>query len=315
MRRLQLQLWCACLVSFVCWARVDAATAVWIDSDPSIGPPWREVDDAFGLLLAFRSPELRIVGISTTYGNVSLPRTTTVARALVQRFGALGVTERQVFAGAMSAADVQRETEASRALRAALQRERNLTYIALGPLTNLAALQRLHPVEARGIARVVVLGGHRRETELVLGPRDWPRIHDANIFKDPAAAAQVLHSGIALTLAPFESSSRFRINQADWRRITRGALGDYLRPRTAAWRWFWRQVSGDDGGPLFDMLPILAVARPDLVGSDPSFATMGSDGALLIEDRKSPGAVEVSVLRPASAAGKRLVIDRLATER
>jgi inosine-uridine nucleoside N-ribohydrolase len=44
---------------------------VWIDTDPSIGAPWREVDDAFALLLAFQSPELEIVGISSTYGNAA----------------------------------------------------------------------------------------------------------------------------------------------------------------------------------------------------------------------------------------------------
>ena len=62
-------------------------TRVWIDTDPSIGPPWREVDDAFALLLAFRSPELKIVGISSTYGNAGVQRTTSVANDLAQRFG------------------------------------------------------------------------------------------------------------------------------------------------------------------------------------------------------------------------------------
>ena len=68
-------------------ARPGATTAVWIDTDPAIGAPWREVDDAFALMLAFHSPELRIVGISTSYGNAALPRTTKVARDLVRRLG------------------------------------------------------------------------------------------------------------------------------------------------------------------------------------------------------------------------------------
>jgi pyrimidine-specific ribonucleoside hydrolase len=80
----------------------------WIDTDPSIGPPWREVDDAFALLLAFRCPELRIVGISTTYGNAPLRRTTAVGRDLVRRFGTRAVGEQMVFAGAASPAIVAR---------------------------------------------------------------------------------------------------------------------------------------------------------------------------------------------------------------
>ncbi len=303
------------MLTFVCGLRADAGTAVWIDTDPSIGPPWREVDDAFALLLAFRSPELRIVGISTTYGNVSLQRTTTVARDLVQRFGAPAVTERHVFPGARFPADRARETEASRALRAALQQERKLTYIALGPLTNLAAFQQLHPAEARRIERVLVLGGHRSANELVLSPRGWPRIHDANIFKDPASAAHVLRSRTPLTLAPVGTSSRFRIGREDWRRIARGWLGDYLRPRTSTWRWFWRQMSGDEGGPVFDVLPILAAARPDLVASARGFAAVDRDGDLIIDNKRSPGAIEVQVLKAASPAAKRLVVERLAAER
>jgi hypothetical protein len=42
------------------------AGTVWIDTDVSIGSPIREVDDAFALVLAFHSPEIRIAGLSTT---------------------------------------------------------------------------------------------------------------------------------------------------------------------------------------------------------------------------------------------------------
>ncbi|HEX4629961.1 MAG TPA: nucleoside hydrolase, partial [Chthoniobacterales bacterium] len=62
------------------------ATTVWIDTDVSIGSPFREVDDAFALLLAIRSPNLEIAGISTSYGNASLRATTTAARDLVSKF-------------------------------------------------------------------------------------------------------------------------------------------------------------------------------------------------------------------------------------
>jgi pyrimidine-specific ribonucleoside hydrolase len=115
-----------------------ARTNIWIDTDPSLGAPWREVNDAFALMLAFRSPEVRIVGISTTYGNAGVKRTTAVAHDLVRRFGAS-----HIHPGAESPRDRSRQTSATEALAAAL-RKRRLTYVALGPLTNLAAFCRLH---------------------------------------------------------------------------------------------------------------------------------------------------------------------------
>src|SRR5688500_18122467 len=104
------------------------ATAVWIDSDVSIGSPIREVDDAYALVLAFHSPEIQIAGLSTTYGNAPLGHTTHVAQDMVRRFGAAaGASVAKVYSGARSASELGRRTEASNALAAALAKGR-LTY-------------------------------------------------------------------------------------------------------------------------------------------------------------------------------------------
>ncbi|MEP6810823.1 MAG: nucleoside hydrolase, partial [Chthoniobacterales bacterium] len=185
MSRCRLIFFCALL----CCGRAEATTAVWIDTDPAIGAPWREVDDAFALLLVFHSPEVKIVGLSTTYGNAALPRTTAVARDLVQRFGQrAGLREDMVHPGARSPRDRTAKTEATEGLASAL-REHRLTYIALGPLTNLAAFLALHPDLADRIDRIILVGGRTPETRFAFGPNKSFRVHDANVFKDPAAVA------------------------------------------------------------------------------------------------------------------------------
>ena len=68
-------------------ASTAGARPVWIDTDLSLGSPLREVDDAYALLLALRSPELRIVGVSTTYGNAPLPGTTERKQKALGAFG------------------------------------------------------------------------------------------------------------------------------------------------------------------------------------------------------------------------------------
>ena len=65
-----------------------------------------------------------------------------------------------LFRGANSAAERGVKTPATAALAAAL-RERRLTYLALGPLTNLATLLRSEPTLRDRIVRVVFLGGQR----------------------------------------------------------------------------------------------------------------------------------------------------------
>src|ERR1700682_5283632 len=154
----------AVIVAIICAAHVATARTVWIDTDVSIGSPIREVDDAYALVLAFHSPEVRIAGVSTTYGNAPLVDTTRIARDLVRRFGgAAKLKPYQVFAGAGSAADIGRRSEASEALARALEKD-SVTYIALGPLTNLATFLQLHPRLASRIERVIFVGRQAQGT-------------------------------------------------------------------------------------------------------------------------------------------------------
>jgi inosine-uridine nucleoside N-ribohydrolase len=180
---------------------------VWIDTDPSIGAPYREVDDAFALVLAFHSPELQIRGLSTTYGNARLKRTTQVARELVQQFGSVaGLSETDVHAGAATRRDDSR-TAASEALANALRKQR-LTYLALGPLTNLAAFLKQHPELAGRIDRVVLVGGRSPGTVFAFGPNGGLQIHDANVVKDPDAVRACSRARCRSRWRPVEASSR-----------------------------------------------------------------------------------------------------------
>src|SRR5580698_6033369 len=81
------------LVSGAGWAQT-AAEKIIIDTD--IGD---DVDDAFALALAVRSPELQVLGVTTTFGN-------TEARAkIVDRFlGEVGRAEIPVLAGGATVA-------------------------------------------------------------------------------------------------------------------------------------------------------------------------------------------------------------------
>ena len=287
------------------------AGAVWIDTDPSIGPPWREVDDAFALVLAFHSPETRVAGISTTYGNASSARTNAVARNLVRRFGAIaGLTERDVHSGARAARDINARTAASHALARTL-RQKRVTYVALGPLTNLAAFLYLHPELAGRIERVILVGGRSPGERLTFGPKGSLRIHDANVFKDPAAARQVLVSKIPIVLAPVETSRQLAFNGEDLRAIRAGRAGQYLHARTRVWDWFWTKFVREKGGPLFDVLAILPAVRPDSVVTEERCASFNEGGDLIARRAATCAGRRVKFAVGIRAGTKQFVLERL----
>lgn len=294
--------------------RFANATTVWIDTDVSIGSPIREVDDAYALVLAFHSPELRIAGISTSYGNASLGHTTRVTQDMARRFGApANITDAKVFRGAGSAAERGRRSEASEALAMALRKER-VTYLALGPLTNLAAFLQLHPGLARRIDRVIFVGGQAEGTTLALGPSGTWRIHDANVFKDPAAAEAVLRSNLPVTLIPAAVAVNLMTTRRDLREIERnGGAGNFLARKSKVWIWFWTTFVGTKGGAIFDALAVVGAARPGLLSVERRYARMDEARDLVVMRSLTKGARRVTFCTGFSAETTAFVLERLVT--
>lgn len=297
-------------------ARAVSAGTVWIDTDVSIGSPIREVDDAYALVLAFHSPELRIAGISTSYGNAPLGQTTREAQELARRFGApANITAARVFRGAGSAAERGRPSEASEALVTALRKE-SVTYIALGPLTNLATFLQLHPKSARRIDRVIFLGGQAEGTTLALGPRGTFRIHDANVFKDPAAGEAVLRSNLPVTLIPVSAAKNLVVTGEDLRELERnGGAGNYLARQSKVWIWFWTSFVRTKGGPVFDALAVAGAARPGLLSLERRYARMDEARDLVVTPRLMKGTRAVTFCTGFAPGMKAFVMERLVTRR
>ena len=263
--------------------------AVWIDTDLSIGSPLREVDDAYALLLGFHSPELRVVGVSSTYGNAPLRATTERTRDLLRRLG----RSTPVSAGAASARALGSRTAATEALKRALD-EGPLTYVALGPLTNLASFLALYPTEVDRIAKVIMVAGRSPTATLGFGPREKFRIHDANVVQDLAALRMVLDSRLPIVLAPIETSSRLTIVQEDLRRLRGGSpAARYVAQQSGIWLWFWRHIARADGGPIFDVLAVLAAAQLKLLTLETRRATIDAKGDLIV---RRDGTAERKVL-------------------
>ncbi|KAK0618111.1 Inosine/uridine-preferring nucleoside hydrolase domain-containing protein [Bombardia bombarda] len=199
----------------------DARVPVWLDCDPGH-------DDTFAILLAAYHPAIRILGLSTVFGNASLEKTTLNACSILTAIGK--AHDIPVYIGASQAlfrppmhapTDIHGESgldgtdllpkplvpantsiPAIDAAAAALKAEKPGTawVVATGSFTNAAALFLEYPELVGHIKGLSLMGGAIGGgfTPAVLGnvdgvPRigNWSQFAEFNVLADPEAAASI----------------------------------------------------------------------------------------------------------------------------
>ncbi len=242
-----------------------AQIPVWIDTDPSVARGGHEIDDGFALIQAFHSKEIAIRGVSVVFGNAQLRTAMPIAQELL---GLLDPKGPKPYAGALSASLLGEPTAASRALAAALRKEK-LTILALGPATNIATVLKTHPELSHRIERIVAVAGRRPNQRFLVGTTNTRPLRDFNFEKDPAAMQIILDSKVSLVLAPFEISSKVWIAAADVDALKgRSPVLDWLAGPAVDWLGVWKRSFGVDGFNPFDTLAVAVVASPRFVSCE-----------------------------------------------
>jgi len=181
---------------------------VW-DMDPGI-------DDALALILALKSPEVQVLGITTVAGNAPVEITSANARRILEY---LNVESIPVAMGAANPLDHPLENALSYhgpdglgncglpppklplypakawdfLAWSVLDAPREVTLVATGPLTNVAYAFELHTELPGLLAGLVLMGGAYRLTPYGIGNRT--PFAEFNIWQDPEAAHIVFNSG------------------------------------------------------------------------------------------------------------------------
>jgi purine nucleosidase/pyrimidine-specific ribonucleoside hydrolase len=181
---------------------------IW-DMDPGI-------DDALALILALKSPEVNVLGITTVAGNAPVEMTSANARRVLEYLNAGGIP---VGIGAANPMDHALEDALSHhgpdglgncdlprprlplhpdkawdfLSRSVLGVPGEVTLVATGPLTNVAYAFELHPELPGLLARLVLMGGAYGLTPYGKGNRT--PFAEFNIWQDPEAAHIVFNSG------------------------------------------------------------------------------------------------------------------------
>lgn len=193
-----------------------------IDSDPG-------VDDAIAILLALRSPELKVEALTAVSGNVPLALTLPNALRMME---VAGRTDIPVAAGAATPL-VRRLVTASYvhgnnglggaefpepklkpAAEPATELIRRLvhdnpgeiTIVAIGPLTNVALTLKSDATVAKNIKEIVMMGGSLSHGNITPSA-------EFNFYVDPEAARVVFDSGVPLTMVGLDVTERVRIGK------------------------------------------------------------------------------------------------------
>ena len=136
--------------------------------------------------------------------------------------------------------------------------------LALGPLTNLAALLMQFPEAARMISRLVWMGGSS-------GRGNHTATAEFNAVADAEAVECVLNSGVPIDIVDLEFCRRVAFSEADMPDtdpLTRDLLGGYLDIALER---------GRPGMAIYDPLAALALAVPDAIGFTPCVVEISTE--------------------------------------
>jgi purine nucleosidase len=285
-----------------------APEKVIIDTD--IGD---DIDDAFAIALALKSPELEILGISTTFGD-------TEARAkIVDRLlGEAGRTDIPVLAGApthtTNAMKQKRYGEGGHFGKAShpsagdfiLGQIRRypgqITLIAIGPLVNVGALIDKDPETFLKLKRVVIMGGSIEcgYGELWFCPERGPDA-EWNIINDIQSAKKLFLSGVPLYVMPLDST-QLKLDE-----VKRAFLFKQGTPLTDSLTLLYHEW-GQQTPTLFDPVTVAFILDPKICPVEPMHIRIDDKGFT----RKEPGAPNAQVcMRSDADAFFRLQIGRL----
>ncbi len=242
-----------------------------------------DIDDAFAVALALRSPELRIAAVVTAWGDTD--KRLKIVNRLLHEVGrediltAAGVltdhkTPDQYPWGARYTAARPERSDGVALEAQLLQRyPGEITLIAIGPLTNLAALIDQDPAAFRQVREVVMMGGsiHAGYSDYGYGPAHGAQ-PEYNIFRDVAAARKVFQFGVPIRMLPLDATTMLKLDE-----FKRALLFTRSTPLTDSLALLY--LLWDHPTPtLFDPMAVAATVDPSVCPATPLHIDIEDNG-------------------------------------
>jgi purine nucleosidase len=246
-----------------------------------------DIDDAFAVALALRSPEVKIVGITTASGDTEarakildrmlgetdykgIPVLAGVPTRFPDPTGAIGPQskygEKSRFAHATHASAVDFSLEEIHKYPG------EITLVAIGPLTNLGGVIDKDPQQFRRVKRVVLMGGGVGSAldggwgiEKELRP-------EYNILGDIHGAQKLFQSGVPLYVMPLNSTANLKLEKAQ--RDELFAKATPLTESLGLQYLYW----GNPTPILYDAMAVGYVIDPHLCPVEPMHIVVDDSG-------------------------------------
>ncbi|UWZ86257.1 nucleoside hydrolase [Occallatibacter riparius] len=230
-----------------------------------------DIDDAFALALVLHSPEIKLLGIETAFGDTELR-----ARLVDRYLKAVGRTDIPVLAGKATPHN-NVFTQAAYAEREPAHKHKDgvqflldqvkahpgqVTLIAIGPLVNVGEAIRRDPATFKKLKRVVMMGGsvYRGYGNGRPPEPEW------NIKLDPEGAKLLFGAGVPITMMPLDST-QIPLDQAERDRLF--SFGSPLTDQLTLLYHQWATLTKTATPTLFDPVAAAYTIRPELCPAKP----------------------------------------------
>jgi inosine-uridine nucleoside N-ribohydrolase len=256
-------------------ANAQAPQRVIIDTDPG-------VDDAFAILLALNSPELKVEALTVVPGNVdgrqglenALKIASLAGRCdLIVAGGAKHPLNQklitaQYWHGPNGLAGVELPASKCKAdsrfgpdliIELVHQYPHEITLIPVGPLTNIAMAVSKDPSIVPLVKDIVIMGGS-------ISGGNVNGAAEANIYNDPEAAAIVFNAGWMVTMIGSDVGERTLMTRKDIAQLqaAHGPESDFIA-KLADFYLTRSEKSGYQGAAMYDPLAVATAIDPRLV--------------------------------------------------
>ncbi|WP_059103691.1 nucleoside hydrolase [Shouchella shacheensis] len=242
------------------------------------------IDDTFAIMYVLLHPELELVGIVTSYGNVSRAQATANAAYLLQLSGKSHIP---VIPGAAKPVQCKEPTyspdihgyggigpirppstmtfpiypfDTIRVLTEC--HKENLIIVDIGRSTALAIAFILYEEQMKRVGSFYIMGG------ALFIPGNVTPVAEANFFGDPSSSNFVLTTAHNLTIIPLDASNHAYFTPELVDALAQNAhnpLAFLIKPiYDYYFKAYQRRTPGLPGAPIHDLVTLMAIANPQI---------------------------------------------------
>ena len=230
-----------------------------IDCDNTLGILLNEVDDGLTILYLLGTPNLELLGVTTTFGNGRIDQVYPQTQKLVKHLD----LDLPVLKGE-GEANLGQATDASRFLVDQVDRRPGeITLLAIGPLGNLHAAALEDPDFFSKVKHIIVMGGYLQPVWL-----GYRNLKELNFSAHPEASLRVLSSACpAVTVFPAQACLDAPYCLRDIRRAD--YWPGWMKRTLTQWLLTFSLYTGGRVFYLWDLLPAVFLVNPEIFNIEP----------------------------------------------